>query len=112
MNRKTRKPSGGRRIKAEAPSRQDILNLLEDHGRPLKRKEIVDRLDVVSDDSREILRRRLQAMLRDGQLVRNRRSAYGLPKKMDLLAGRVPVIFGTLPKLGSTVETHGYPTGG
>ena len=28
-------------------------------------------------------------MLRDGQLVKNRRNAYGLPSKMDLLAGRI-----------------------
>jgi ribonuclease R len=89
MNEKTKKPRQSRRIKANAPSRQDILNLLEDHGRPLQRRDIVERLDVVSDDSREILRRRLQAMIRDGQLVKNRRNAYGLPAKMDLVAGRV-----------------------
>ena len=78
-----------RRIDAQAPERQDILDLLEDHGRPLQRRQIVERLDVISDDSREILRRRLTAMVRDGQLVKNRRNAYGLPAKMDLVAGRV-----------------------
>ena len=35
------------------------------------------------------MRRRLKAMLRDGQLVKNRRNAYGLPEKMDLVRGRV-----------------------
>ena len=89
MNQKTKKPQTSKRIKANAPSRQDILDLLEDHGRPLQRKNIVERLNVVSDDSREILRRRLQAMIRDGQLVKNRRNAYGLPAKMDLVAGRI-----------------------
>ena len=89
MNQKSKKPHKGQRIKASAPSRQDILDLLEDHGRPLQRKNIVERLDVVSDDSREILRRRLQAMIRDGQLVKNRRNAFGLPAKMDLVAGRI-----------------------
>ena len=63
--------------------------MLKDQGRPLQRREIVERLDVVSDDSREILRRRLKAMERDGQLVKNRRNAYGLPAKMDLIAGRI-----------------------
>ena len=77
------------RIDASAPERQDILDLLEDQGRPLQRKHIVERLNVVSDDSREILRRRLQAMVRDGQLVKNRRNAFGLPSKMDLVAGRI-----------------------
>ena len=77
------------RINASAPSREEIISVLEDHGRPLQRRHIVERLDVVSDDSREILRRRLRAMERDGQLVKNRRNAYGLPAKMDLVAGRV-----------------------
>ena len=89
MNDKSKKSRQGKRINAKAPSRQDILDLLEDHGRPLQRKYIVERLNVVSDDSREILRRRLQAMIRDGQLVKNRRNAYGLPAKMDLVAGRI-----------------------
>ena len=78
-----------RRINATAPERGEILDLLEDHGRPLQRRDIVERLDVVGDDSREILRRRLKAMVRDGQLVKNRRNAYGLPVKMDLVAGRI-----------------------
>jgi ribonuclease R len=89
MTRKNTPPENSRRIQATAPDRQDILNLFEDQGRPLQRREIVERLHVVSDDSREILRRRLKAMVRDGQLVKNRRNAYGLPKKMDLLAGRI-----------------------
>lgn len=77
------------RINAEAPSRQDVIDLLKDRGRPLKRNEIFERLNVVSQDSREIMRRRLKAMLRDGQVVKNRRNAYGLPEKMDLLRGRI-----------------------
>jgi ribonuclease R len=78
-----------RQIKADAPLRKTILELLETHGKPLQRKDIVARLGVKSEDSREILRRRLKAMLRDGQLVKNRRNAYGLPAKMDLVAGRI-----------------------
>ena len=70
MAKKTRKDRQERRINAKAPARQDILNLLEDRGRPLQRRDIVERLNVVSDDSREILRRRLRAMERDGQLIK------------------------------------------
>jgi ribonuclease R len=81
-------PSDGR-INAKAPDRQAIISLLEDHGKPLQRRDIVERLAVESTDSREILRRRLLAMIRDGQLVKNRRNAYGLPAKMDLVAGRI-----------------------
>ena len=89
MKKKQHKRASRSRIKAEAPDRQDILALLEEDGKPLQRRDIVERLGVESEDSREILRRRLKAMIRDGQLVKNRRNAYGLPVKMDLVAGRI-----------------------
>ena len=78
-----------REINATAPERNDIIALLEKHGRPMQRKDVASALKVVSDDSREILRRRLRAMVRDGQLVQNRRNAYGLPARMDLVKGRI-----------------------
>ena len=63
--------------------------MLEKHGKPLQRRDIADALKVVSDDSREILRRRLRAMVRDGQLIQTRRNAFGLPARMDLVKGRI-----------------------
>ena len=63
--------------------------MLEKHGKPLQRKGIVSALQVESDDSREILRRRLRAMVRDGQLIQTRRNAFGLPARMDLVKGRI-----------------------
>ena len=83
------KQHGGGRIDAPAPSRDEIINMLEGHGRPLQRKDIIKALAVDSDDSREILRRRLRAMVRDGQLIQTRRNAFGLPARMDLVRGRV-----------------------
>ena len=62
---------------------------LEQAGRPLKRRELVAALEVTEADSLEILRRRLRAMERDGQLVKNRSGAYGLAARMDLVSGRV-----------------------
>ncbi len=84
---KQNKKSG--RIDAVAPAREDILALLQDHGRPLKRSGILERLGVIDDDAREIMRRRLKAMIRDGQLVKNRRNAYAQPERMDLVRGRI-----------------------
>ncbi len=89
MKNNHKNKSNRSRIKAEAPDRQSILALLADHGKPLRRRDMIERLGVKSSDSREILRRRLKAMIRDGQLIKNRRNAYGLPAKMDLVAGRV-----------------------
>ena len=83
------KNNNNNRINAKAPSRQEIIKLLGELGRPVKRREIFERLDVISDGEREIMRRRLKAMLRDGQIVKNRRNAYGLPEKMDLVRGRI-----------------------
>jgi len=78
-----------REINAVAPERNEIIEMLEKRGRPLQRKDIIAALKVESDGSREILRRRLRAMVRDGQLIQTRRNAYGLPARMDLVKGRV-----------------------
>jgi len=91
----TKFKSGGRNryenreINASAPERNEIIEMLEKHGKPLQRKGIVSALQVESDDSREILRRRLRAMVRDGQLIQTRRNAFGLPARMDLVKGRI-----------------------
>ncbi len=94
------------RLEGTAPERKAIISLLEDHGRPLQQRDIVERLGVDSEIGREILRRRLQAMVRDGQLVKNRRGAFGLAARMDLIAGRIsahPDGFGFLiPDEGDT----------
>jgi ribonuclease R len=89
MSRPSKEPDEAKRLDGVAPDRRAILDLLEDHGRPLQRRDIVERMGVDSEDSREILRRRLKAMVRDGQLVKNRRGAYGIPARMDLVAGRI-----------------------
>ena len=60
--------TSSREIKATAPTRDEIIAMLETHGKPLQRRDIVIAMDVKSDDSQEILRRRLRAMVRDGQL--------------------------------------------
>jgi ribonuclease R len=84
-----RNRNGSREIDAIAPERDEIIEMLEKRGRPLQRKDIVKELKVQSDDSREILRRRLRAMVRDGQLIQTRRNAFGLPARMDLVKGRI-----------------------
>jgi ribonuclease R len=71
------------------PSREFILEYLAERGRPATQVQIEDELDLTSADKREALRRRLIAMSRDGQLVRNRKGAYGPLESMEVLAGRV-----------------------
>ena len=71
------------------PSREYILEELAALGAPAWRDELAERLGLSAEDELEALRRRLNAMERDGQLVRNRRGAFCLVNKEDLIAGRV-----------------------
>lgn len=71
------------------PSREFIMQLLDDAGQPLNRQEIAEALEIDDEERLEALRRRLRAMERDGQLIFNRRGGYGLVSKMQLIRGRV-----------------------
>ncbi len=71
------------------PSREFILELLKQNNRPLTRRSISKLLGLSGEEEIEALRRRLRAMERDGQLLRNRKSAYGVVSKMNLVTGRI-----------------------
>jgi ribonuclease R len=70
------------------PSREYVLQVLAERGVPMPFSELVAALDIAPHEL-EHFDRRLRAMERDGQLVRNRRDAYLLPAKADLIKGRV-----------------------
>ncbi|MCX4190005.1 ribonuclease R [Methylophaga sp. OBS3] len=70
-------------------SRELILALLKDHKAPLSQKNIARQLGIKGEEEVEALRRRLRAMERDGQILRNRKNAYGVVSKMNLISGRV-----------------------
>ena len=71
------------------PSREFILEILKQNDRPLTRRQIGKLLGLAGEEQTEALRRRLRAMERDGQLLRNRKSAYGVMSKMNLVTGRI-----------------------
>lgn len=71
------------------PSREFILDTLEAAGKPLNHEDLVQVLALSDEDDIEALRRRLIAMERDGQVIRDRRKAYGHVDKMNLLRGRI-----------------------
>ncbi|MBK1718024.1 ribonuclease R [Thiocystis violacea] len=71
------------------PSREFILETLANHGAPLSFEEVVAALSLVDEEDLVALERRLGAMVRDGQLVRNRNQAFCPVNKRDLIAGRV-----------------------
>lgn len=69
------------------PSRDYILALLNEDGQPLTHRQICQAFGIDDEELVEGVRRRLRAMERDGQLLRNRRGAYGVVAKMDLVSG-------------------------
>ncbi|PLK50200.1 ribonuclease R [Uliginosibacterium sp. TH139] len=70
------------------PSREYIEQILEQAGCPLSGEELATELEILPEES-EHFARRLGAMERAGQLMRNRRGSYILPDKADLMGGRV-----------------------
>lgn len=70
-------------------SRQLILQLVNDHHTAATMDELLDQLGMKTDEQYEALRRRLRAMVRDGQLVQNRRGGYISVDEDDLIRGRV-----------------------
>lgn len=80
-----REKYGGQTI----PSREFILRDLEERGMPLTLEELRTEWGLAEDWEIQALSRRLRAMERDGQLIRNRREGYGLVAKMNLATGRV-----------------------
>ncbi len=72
------------------PSREMILEVLEDADGPLTLDELAGVLHLEEDTQREALRRRLRAMERDGQVVRNRRKGYvPVTEDHEFVRGRV-----------------------
>lgn len=71
------------------PSREYILEYLAERGRPATQTQIESELGLTEPDQQEALRRRLIAMSRDGQVLKNRKQAYGPLESMELIAGRV-----------------------
>jgi len=70
-------------------SRELILQTLADEGTPLSFKQLAAKLGVRDERDEDAIGRRLRAMERDGQLLRNRKGFYGLPSKMEMIPGRV-----------------------
>ena len=70
-------------------SREHLLELLKSQKVPLPQEHIAVALGYQDEARLEALRRRLQAMVRDGQLFRNRRGGYLSFDHMDLEKGYV-----------------------
>jgi ribonuclease R len=78
-----------RRYEKPIASREFILQIITEADHPIDQDALTNVLGLQDEDDREALRRRLKAMVRDGQLVRNRRDCYALADQFNLIPGRV-----------------------
>ena len=92
------------RYELPLPSREFIMDVLRQHGAPLLAEELGTLLGI-TDEETDLFSRRLNAMERDGELIRNRRGDLCVSEKLNLIKGRVeghPDGFGFLrPEDGS-----------
>jgi len=70
------------------PSRELILEVMANHGVPIKKDELIQLLDI-SEDETAFLEKRLRAMARQGQILINRKDILCISEKLNLIAGRV-----------------------
>jgi ribonuclease R len=70
------------------PSREFILQMLEEQGAPVHEEDLCALLHITHGEA-ELFTRRLRAMERDGQLMRNRKGALCMVDKLDLVKGKV-----------------------
>lgn len=78
-----------RKYERPIASREFILMRLGERAEPMSFDEIAGALELDGEDQYEALRRRLGAMVRDGQILRNRREGYLPVDSQNLVRGRV-----------------------
>lgn len=71
------------------PSRELIMQVLEEFGRPMSRKQLLTQLGVDEEAEIEVLGYRLKAMLRDGQIMQDRRERFCLLDRLILHRGTI-----------------------
>ena len=74
---------------ANLPERTALIEFLAQTGAPVAFNGIAGAHALRTPAEHEALQRRLGAMERDGQIIRNRRGEFGLVERMDLVTGRV-----------------------
>jgi len=71
------------------PSREFIMEVLNDYGKPMSRNRLFEKLNLDEESKQESLGFRLKAMLRDGQVMQDRKGRFCLLQKINLRRGSV-----------------------
>ncbi len=80
--------NGERQYEHQIPSRDEILKAMEQAGQPLLLEALAPRFGIKTEQHRRALETRLRAMVRDGQLLRNRADEFCLTRHLDVVAGQ------------------------
>ena len=83
--------SEAKKYERPLPSREFLEQIFRQEGTPLATKDIVKALELPRN-MKIALSKRLNAMERDGVLLRNRREGYCLVGKISVIAGVPPVL--------------------
>ncbi|MEM7208316.1 MAG: ribonuclease R [Pseudomonadota bacterium] len=70
-------------------SREYILDIITNHGVPTTFERLCERLKISKPSLQSALQARLNAMVRDGQLVKNRKNGYVIVAKSHLRVGKI-----------------------
>ena len=92
MSKKSKDPFYKRESEKYAdpiPSREFIMDVLNEYGRPMSRNQLFDKLHLENESRQESLGFRLKAMLRDGQIMQDRRGRFCLLQKITLCRGTI-----------------------
>lgn len=71
------------------PSREYILSVLENYGKPISKPKLINLLNIESEAKEAALQFRLKAMMRDGQIMQNRRNRFCLVEHLNLKRGQI-----------------------
>ncbi len=71
------------------PDADAVRRVLAEHDRPLTRRQLSGIFGLSKEESDDSLKPILLELIQSGEVVRNRRAAYGLAREMDLIPGRV-----------------------
>ncbi len=103
---KTKAARKSKPYKHPVPSQNELLDFLNEAGKPLKVEKILTGLSLKGQRMRTLLVDRLNGMVRAGQILENRRGEYCLTAKLDLVTGTVS---GHRDGFGFVIRDDGEP---
>lgn len=104
--KKDKQTHKGRPYKHPIPSENELIDFLTDEGKPLKADAILKAFELKGQRMRSLLLDKLNAMVRAGQILENRRGEFCLTAKLDLVTGTVS---GHRDGFGFVVRDDGEP---